>query len=160
MKITKISIIIIVLIFGSNILSSQYKTQNSEQHTVVNTFYKPISYPTLTNWFNPQNFRMNHIFSLQYFSIGSTGNSIASYTNSMFYQFANNLNARLDISLMGSPFSDYRNNFNKLFISRAEINYRPWENFYLQLQYRQMPMNYYDYLNDYWYRSVFHNEEK
>lgn len=161
MKRTKISIIILILLLGNCILISQYKSKSSEYVSAVNSFYKPISYPSLTSWFNPQNFRMNHSFSLQYFSFGGAGNSIASYTNSMFYQFSNNLNARLDISLMGSPFGDYRNNFSKLFISRAEINYRPLENFYLQLQYRQMPMNYYDYyLNDYWYRPTFYNGEK
>lgn len=161
MKINKISMIILILLIGSYTGLSQYKAQNSEQVTAVNSFYKPVSYPSLMSWFNPQNFRMNHNFSLQYFSFGSGGSSIASYTNSMFYQIANNLNARLDISLMGSPFGDYRNNFSKLFISRAEINYKPWDNFYLHLQYRQMPINYYGYyFNDYWYQSPFSNGEK
>lgn len=161
MKIPKISIIIIALLLASCVVSSQYKTKNTEHVTAVSSFYKPITYPSFTSWFNPQNFRMNHNLSLQYFSIGGAGSSIASYTNSMFYQFAHNLNARLDISLVGSPLGDYKNNFNKLFISRAEINYKPWDNFYLQLQYRQLPINYYDYyFYDYRYRSIFDNEEK
>lgn len=161
MKTLKIYTLITILGLIPYIANSQFKTQTSEPTSVVNTFYKPTPYPSILGWFSPQNFRMNHNFSLQYFAGANGANSIAAYTNSMFYQFTNNLNARLDISLMGSPFGDYRNNLNKLFISRAEINYRPWENFHLQLQYRQLPASYYGYYMPYhWYTSPFYFDEK
>jgi hypothetical protein len=104
---------------------------------------------------DPDRFLMRHTLSMNYMSAGGSGLSLASYTNSMFYRIADPLNVRVDVTLQGSPFGTPagvdRNALNKVYLSRAELNYRPWENFYLQVQYREMP--YSPYLNafDPWY---------
>lgn len=87
--------------------------------------------------------------------------SLASYTNSMFYKIADPLDVRLDLSLMGSPFgaNAYQTDYSKIFISRAELNYKPWENFHIHLQYRQLPINMYGYYMPYhWYFSPIHGD--
>jgi len=92
---------------------------------------------------NADNFLMQHTLSYSYLSAGGTGLSVASYTNSMFYQLADPLNVRMDITLQGSPFGPTagadRNSMNKLYLSRVELNYRPWQDVLFQLQYREMP---------------------
>jgi len=76
-------------------------------------------------------------------SAGGTGLSVASYTNSMFYKIADPLEVRMDITLQGSPFGPTagadRNNLSKLYVSRLQMNYQPWKDVFLQLQYRESP---------------------
>ncbi|MBU1298189.1 MAG: hypothetical protein KKG06_05230 [Bacteroidetes bacterium] len=153
----KLNIIVVLLLSLAVTIQSysQYKSQRPEQTSVAQSLVRNTpNIGGLLNWFNPENFRMNHNFSMQYMSGGGMGLSLASYTNSMFYQVSDPLNVRLDVSLMGSPFGSYGMNFNKLFISRAEINYQPWQNFHLQLQYRQLPISNYGYYMPYhWYTA-------
>jgi hypothetical protein len=98
---------------------------------------------------------MRHTLAYNYMSAGGSGLSMASYTNSMFYKIADPLNVRFDVTLQGSPFGSTagmdRNALNKIYISRAEMNYRPWENVYLQFQYREMPYSPYRNYFDPWY---------
>ena len=104
---------------------------------------------------DPDRFLMRHTLSYNYMSAGGTGLSMASYTNSMFYRIADPLNVRFDVTLQGSPFGATagadRKDLNKIYLSRAELNYRPWENVYLQLQYRELPYSYYRNAFDPWY---------
>jgi hypothetical protein len=117
--------------------------------------------PSLFSWFNPENFHMRHSYSMSYMTAGGRGMALGMYTNSMFYRIADPLNVQLDVSLMHSPYNSFNNNMNDysgVFISRAEINYQPSENFRVQLQYRQIPYtDYYGYYGSryynpwYWY---------
>ncbi len=106
---------------------------------------------------DPDRFLMRHTLSMNYMSAGGSGLSLASYTNSMFYKIADPLNVRVDVTLQGSPFGTPagvdRNALNKIYLSRAEMNYRPWENVYLQLQYREMPYSPYRNYFDPWYST-------
>jgi len=71
----------------------------------------------------------------------------------MLYQLADPLNVRFDVTLQTSPFGNYgavnQSAFNNLFLSRAELNYKPWENFQVQVQYRQLPFSPYGYYRPY-----------
>ncbi len=153
-------LLVSVFTFDAN---SQYKAQRPDQTSVVKSLYRPApSISGMLSWFNAENFRMNHNFSMQYISGGGSGLSLASYTNSMFYQISNSIDTRLDVSLIGSPFGQYskQDNFNRLLISRAELNFRPSDNFQIQLQYRQLPISYYGYyMPHHWYTSPFNFED-
>jgi hypothetical protein len=96
---------------------------------------------------SPDRFTMRHTFGLNYMSSGGTGLSMASYTNSMFYRIADPLDVRVDVTLQGSPFGPTagmdRNELSGIYLSRAELNYRPWDNVFLQFQYREMPYSAY-----------------
>jgi hypothetical protein len=151
-----LSVIIIMVLVISMTGIAQFKSQNPEQTTATNSLFKPSGISSFFGLLNSENFSMHHTISMQYITGGNTALSLASYTNSMFYKISDPLNVRMDISLMGSPFGQYSNdkNFSKLFISRAELNYKPWENFHIQLQYRQLPLNMYGYYMPYnWYTS-------
>jgi opacity protein-like surface antigen len=112
-------------------------------------------------WFNPERFHMSHSFDLSYSTFGGQGMSLGTYTNSMTYQFADNLNARADLSLSFSPYNSFstfggkKNDLSSLYLSRAEVNYKPWENVQVRFQYRQVPYGNYYYSPFYnpWYRE-------
>jgi hypothetical protein len=157
-----LNILFILILVISLSVSAQFKSQNPEKTSVANSLFRPSGTNSFLGFLNPENFQMNQNISMQYISGNGYGLSLASYTNSMFYKISNPLNVRLDVSLMGSPFGSYgmgnNTNFNKLFISRAEINYQPWENFHMQLQYRQLPISMYGYYTPYnWYTSPFNS---
>jgi hypothetical protein len=105
---------------------------------------------------NLNNFRMNHSYNLSYSSFGSNGLALGVYTNSMFYDINDNLNLQADVSVVHSPYNtfgkDFQNNLNGIYLSRAAVNYRPWKDFQINIQYRNMPYSpgYYDgYYNRY-----------
>ena len=65
----------------------------------------------------------------------------------MMYRFSDDLDVRADVSLMASPYNtlgkQYQNSLSGLFLNRAELNYRPWKNALFQIQYFQLPPNYF-----------------
>ncbi len=133
--------LLLTMVAGS---SAQFKSQ-VQQETQVSIGRLGDASPLggLFGWFNPDKFSMRHSFDLSYTSFGGQGFSLGTYTNSMRYEIADNLNARADVSLSFSPFSSL-STFNKqdlsgLYLSRAEINYKPWENVFMQVQYRRIP---------------------
>jgi hypothetical protein len=103
---------------------------------------------SLFGFLNSENFSMNHSYNLSYSAFGGEGLALSMYTNSMFYNFADNLNVQLDASIMHSPYStlgkDFENNLSGIYISRAAVNYKPWKNVAVSLQYRQLPFSYYN----------------
>jgi hypothetical protein len=108
---------------------------------------------------NLNNFRMNHSYSLSYSAFGNNGLALGVYTNSMFYDISSNLNVQADISVRHSPYStlgqEFQNNLNGIYLSRAAINYQPWKNVQINLQYRSIPGYYPGSYNGYYngYRS-------
>lgn len=151
-------ILILSVLLGVNVGNAQLKSQEQSQPTVAGSLVRPLpSMSGFESWFNPENFSMRHSFSLQYMTGGGYGLSLATYTNSMLYKFSDPLDVRFDVSLQGSPFGhtgfDQRTDFSKLYISRAELNYRPWENVRIQLMYRQFPYSGMGLYSPYYYPS-------
>lgn len=142
---------------------AQFRSQVEKQATVSQSLVHPTtSINSFLGILNPENFMMHHTFALSYLSVGGTSLSLASYTNSMFYQIADPLNVRFDLTLQGSPLGNYtglqQNDLTKLFLSRAELNYRPMENMSIQLRYRQSSfdnLNYFDRYSPYSSSPVF-----
>ena len=66
------------------------------------------------------------------------------YTNSLYYKLSEPLDVQFDISLMHSPFNSFgkRNDLSGLYLSRAQVNYRPSEDVLFQIQFRQLPSLY------------------
>lgn len=161
MRTTLMSFTFLLLISVS--VYGQYKSQIENQPSASQLLVRPMSsIGSILGLLNPENFRMQHNFSFSYLSGGGQGLSLASYTNSMFYKIADPLNVRFDLTLQGSPFGGYdqthTSDFNKLFLSRAELNYRPWENFLINVQYRQLPFSYYRFYSPY-SSALFDREE-
>jgi hypothetical protein len=125
--------------------SAQFKSQLDAEGHVSDGISSAGSPSLLMGWFDPDKFHMSHSFSMSYMTGGGQGLSLGTYTNSMTYQFSDKVDARADISMMYSPFNTFssplkgKSDLSSVFLSRAEVNYRPWENVQLKVQFRQSP---------------------
>jgi len=139
----KTAIILFVFTF---IALAQFREGNVFKPTVKETIINDS--PNLVFGFiNPENFFMRHSYSMSYSTGGNYGLALGVYTNSMFYKVADNLNIQVDASLVHSPYSsygkDHQNQINGIYLSKAQIDYKPWDNFHFLIQYRSIPNNYY-----------------
>ena len=114
--------------------------------------------------FNPENFKMNHSIGVSYSAFGNDGLALSTYTNSMFFKFADNLHFQMDASIVQTPYStlgkDFENSINGIYLSRASLNYRPWKDFQVSLSYRNMPGGYYNpsgYFNRSFYNPFYYD---
>ncbi len=113
----------------------------------------------LSNLFSPNVFRMSHSYEMSAGSVGGNGYSLGMYTNSMQWQFSNQLAARVDVAMAHSPFgggdvlglSNDPNQPFKLFVRNAEVAYRPTDSIQLNFSYRQSPFG--GYANPYGYNQ-------
>ncbi len=103
----------------------------------------------------PQNFKMNQSYSMSYSTFGGQGLALGVYTNDMSYKFNDNLNVELAASVVQTPYSTLGSQFNKsingVYIDRAAINYKPWKDFSISLQYSNLPYGGYGYYSPYSY---------
>jgi len=145
MKALSLAGVIVLILAAVSPAAAQFKAQLENETPVSETITRQQDPGFLFGWFDPSKFSMHHSLSFSYMTLGGQGMSMGMYTNSMMYQFANNLSARADISLMYSPFNSpglaggRKNDLSSIYLSRAEVNYRPWENVVFQIQYRQIP---------------------
>jgi hypothetical protein len=150
-----VTVVVCVLVVAGS-TNAQLKSQVDQQTSAARSLVHPnASISSFFGLLNSDDFRMQHSFSVSYLAGSGYGLSLANYTNSMFYRIAGPLDARVDLTLMGSPFGSYGlgdNHFNKLYVSRAELNYRPSDNTVLRLGFSQMPFGYF---NDPYYPSTF-----
>jgi hypothetical protein len=119
---------------------------------------QPSSSFSLFSFINPQNFHMQQSVGMSYSTFGGQGMAMGVYTNSMSYQFTDNLNVQLDASVVNTPYStlgkQFNNSINGIYISNAAVNFRPWKDLYISVQYRNVPYSMYSpysYSNSYRY---------
>jgi len=127
---------------------AQFRGQESGAPRVAGSMVQGGEGSSIFSFFNAENFRMNHSYSMSFMTMGGSSMSLGMYTSSMFYQISDPLDVRLDVSMAHSPHNSFNNNmsdFSGVFISRAEVNYQPSENFRVQFQYRQVPYDTYGY---------------
>ena len=141
--------LLFILILTASIISfAQFKDQVTQQPSVHDGLIKNNTPSLVLGFLNPNNFSMHHSFNLSYSAFGNNGVALGVYTNSMIYKFADNLNIGADISLVNSPYSsfgkDFTNQINGLYLTRASLNYKPWENFTINVQYNRNPLGYYN----------------
>jgi hypothetical protein len=150
---------ILLIVFVSTIGAfAQFRDTGIEPKSVKEGIVSENS-SALFGFLNSDDFIMRHSFSLNYTTFGGEGMSLTSYTNTMFYRLMNNLNVQLDVSVMYSPYSTLGDQFQKdisgVYISNAAINYHPWNNFSVHLQYRSMPFGFGYYHPFYGYGNPF-----
>jgi len=153
----KKTIILFVLLFTSYVIA-QFRDNGLEPKSVKDGIVTENS-NFLFGFLNSDDFIMRHSFSMSYSSFAGQGVSLTTYTNSMFYRLMSNFNVQLDVSVMYSPYSTFSDQFQKdisgIYISNAAINYQPWKDFSVHLQYRAMPFGYGYYHPFYGYGSPF-----
>lgn len=110
---------------------------------------------SLFGFLNSDNFMMRHSFNMSYSSFGNQGLALGTYTNSMFLKLNNNMNVQVDASIIQSPYStlgkEFQNQLSGLYITRAAFNYKPWDDVFISIQYRNLPMSY--HYSDYGFYS-------
>lgn len=142
------SVHFLVLLFAVSVSSqAQWKTQTRDEVPVGESLVRTDGGGLLFGWFDPSRFTMGHSYSLSYTTARDMGYSLGEYTNSMQYQISDPLSIRLDLSLSHSPFDSYGGKLGQELsgfrVKRAELNYRPSENTFLQIQFRQVPASRY-----------------
>jgi hypothetical protein len=152
------NILLVIFLISTTASFAQFKDSGFETNSVKEGIVSENS-NAIFGFLNSDDFIMRHSFSLNYATSGGQGMSLTSYTNSMFYRLMNNLNVQLDVSVMYSPYSTMGEQFQKdisgIYISNAAINYHPWDNFSVHLQYRSMPFGYGYYHPFYGYGNPF-----
>lgn len=99
---------------------------------------------SLNQLFSPEHFQMSHSYEMSAGSFGGTTSSLGMYTNTMRFQFNDQLAARVDMAYAFSPFGGSNAlgagmDQGRAFLRNAEVAYRPSENVQLHLQIRQSP---------------------
>jgi hypothetical protein len=161
MKMRAWVVLVLALVLLSAVSDAQFRTQAVGESRVSDGLIEQSSGSSLFSWFNPEKFRMRHSLSFGFQSIGGQGLSMGTYTNSMSYEFSDKLDARADISLSYSPYNTFstfggtKNNFSSIYLSNAEVNYRPSENVIVRFSFNQLPYGSYSYSPFYspWYRE-------
>lgn len=153
----------ILFLIISSALSAQFKEESNKTVDLKKGMINNSPSSLFLDFLNPNNFSMNHSFSLSYSGFSGGGMALGVYTNSLAYKIADNFNIEADISLVNSPYNTFGKEFtdqlNGVYLSRLEMNYKPSDNFRVVLQYQQIPMNSYSpyRYSPYWGNSFFGN---
>jgi len=151
-------ILVLILFISATSAFSQYKDTGIEPPSVKEGMVTENPGGIL-GFLNSDDFIMRHSFSLNYTAFAGQSVSMTSYTNSMYYRLLNNMNVQVDVSVLYSPYSTFGDKFQKdisgVYISNAAINYYPWKNFSVHLQYSAMPYGYGFYNPYYGYGNPF-----
>jgi len=152
---------ILVLIFIAIVSTgySQYRTTGLSTEHISDGIISQNQGTTLLGFLDSNNFQMHHSYDVSYSSFGSSSLALTTYTNSMFYQFSNKLDIQVDASVVYSPYSslgkNFENNINGVYLTKAAINYRPFKDLFITVQYSHLPITYYSPFSG--YRNGFTN---
>lgn len=134
---------------------AQLRTDAQMEQAPVQVYEQNESF-SLNALFDPQHFQMQHSFEMGSSTWGG-GYSYGMYTNSLMWQFNQQLAARVDVSYMqdfgGALGMDARmgGQNGRFFLRNAEIAYRPADNVQLHFQIRQSPHG--SYMSPYGYHQ-------
>ncbi len=147
--------IALLIILGFSVAAfAQFKKTGLQTENVMDGILAKNSSGPLFGLLNSSNFDMHQSVSMSYSSFGSDGLAMAVYTNSLLYRFNDKLNVQAAISVVNSPYStlgrNFQNSLNGIYLSNASINYRPWKDVFITLQYSNLPYNYYSPYDNYY----------
>lgn len=150
--------VLFAVIFSLNIYA-QFKEPGFPTRSIKDGIVNENS-GSLFGFLNSDNFQMKHSYNLSYSSFGNQGLALGMYTNSMLLKLSNNMNVQVDASIIHSPYStfgkDFQNQLNGVYVTRAAFNYKPWDDFFISIQYRNLPMAYH-YADYGFYSNRFYN---
>lgn len=155
LKMKQIAVALLVVV-GVSVASAQFKSQVEQPAPITSTRLGEASSPLafMFGWFEPDRFTMRHSFDMSFMSFRGQSLSLGTYTNTMMYRFADNLNARADIAFSFSPYSSLstfsKKDLSGVYLKNAEVNYKPWDNTMVSVSFRQSPYGYYDYYSPFY----------
>lgn len=140
-------------------VNAQFKEQLENKSSIREGFLDPgMSNSNIFGFIDPSKFSMNHSISMSYSAFSGQGVALGVYTNSMRYDFADNLNFQVDASIVNSPYNTlgdgFTNSINGIYLSRAAVNFKPSDDTKISLEFRQGPGAYYNnYYSPYYFMS-------
>jgi len=98
------------------------------------------------SWMNLLNMTMSHSYSMNFSNFGGQMQNLNAYTNHMFFDISDKMNAQLDVSLLHSPFGNsFMNRDNlgtQIIIDQARIDFKLSSNSSISFQFSQRPSYY------------------
>jgi len=144
MKRAAVALLLAMLVSGMAV--GQFRSSANSKPSVGESLIRNDDSGLLFGWFDPSRLVMHQSYSINYTMVGGRGFSLGVYTGSLFYRFSNPLSMQFDVSLVHSPFGGFGGKFGQdisgIYLSRAQLNYRPSENTLFQIQFRQLPSMY------------------
>lgn len=141
-------ILLVAIVLASINCFSQFKDKNIFKPSIQEGMINNNTPSLMLGFINPENFSMSHSYSMSYTTSGNNGLALGVYTNTLRYKFAENFNMQVDASLVHSPYSsfgkNYQNQINGIYLSGAQLNYQPWKDVNISLQYRNIPGGFYN----------------
>lgn len=139
---------LLIFVFTASVNFAQFRDEANNKPDIRSGIVKNNSFGSLLGFINPDNFSMRHSFGLSYSAFGNLGGmALGVYTNSMAYKFSDKLNLETDISVVNSPYNSFGQEFSKqingVYLSRAQLTFKPTDNLNVIIQYRNVPGSYY-----------------
>ena len=141
--------IILILLVGLTMTAfAQFKDSGAPAPNVMDGMINTNNNNTsLFGFLGSNNFQMKQSYSMSYSSFAGQGLALGVYTNNMSYQFNKNLNLELEASVVNAPYStlgkSFQNSINGIYLNRVALNYQPWKDVSISIQYNHIPYGYY-----------------
>jgi hypothetical protein len=151
----KSSFVILSVVLLSNLSFAQFKEIPYETKT------KLKSNNLIFGFINPKNFSLTHSINISYVTSGNASASVTSYTGTLAYRILDNLRLSADVTMQYSPFAtlgssnpllnkEFQNSLNGVYLSRVSLDYSPFKNMFINIQYFNNKNNYF-WFDDYYF---------
>ena len=138
MKVWKI---LFLVIMTSSVLIAQTQNEKSVVFKPSEGYHKTRGF--LDQLFDSNKLSISHSYSLSYFTAGGRGYNQGLYLSTINYQFSDPLLMQVRFGYMHQPFggSNYlsKEANNKFFVQRAMLQYQPFKNTTLVIDYQAYP---------------------
>lgn len=142
-----LTFILLILFLSVSVADAQFRdgvgSSNDYTGTVSHT---SDSSPGIMNMLN---MTMGHSYSMSFANFGGQTQNLNAYTNSMYFDISDKLDAQVDVSLLHSPFGNSFMTNNdmgaKVILDRARINYQLSEKASISFEVSQRPSYYSPY---------------
>lgn len=161
-KMRKITLIAVLLALVTSISFSQFKEIPNKTKTKL----KSNGNGLILGFINPKNFTLTHSINMSVQTGGNSSVSLASYTATLDYRILKNLNISADVTMQYSPYAsigsnnpainkDFQNSFNGISLSRVSLDYQPFKNTYISIDYYNNSNNLYNYYDNNYYNRFY-----
>ena len=141
------NLVFIVIFIFSSVINAQFKGEAEKPINVRDGIVNNNPSSLLLGFINPDNLHINHSMSMSYTSFGNQGIALGVYTGSLMYKFSDKLDLQIDASVVNTPYSsfgeEHANQINGVYLSKAQLNYRPSKDMNITIQFNRIPYGYY-----------------
>lgn len=143
----KTSSLLLILFFSTTIIAeAQLRKDLAYPEEYSATVMHSGNQNSPGSWMNLLNMTMSHSYSMNFSNFGGQMQNLNAYTNHMFFDISDRLNAKVDVSLLHSPFGNsFMNNDNlgtQIIIDQARLDFKLSSNSSISFQFSQRPSYY------------------